>query len=51
VRAAYEIYTSYEHCHKCGLLTDCVIRWNNIRPESPKKTALCPNCAAKEQEE
>lgn len=45
----YKIYTSQEHCHRCGTFSDCVVRLNEIRPEETKKTALCASCALKEQ--
>lgn len=44
----YHIVHRVEHCHRCRHLDLCTVRLNEIGPRS-KKTALCPDCAPKEQ--
>lgn len=46
----YYVYEAVEHCHRCGTYGRCVVRYNRIRPTNVRKTSLCSECAAKEQD-
>lgn len=44
----YAIIESLEHCHRCKKLAKVKVRWNFIKFNQSKKTALCHDCAIKE---
>ena len=48
MKGTYLIAESLEHCHRCKKLSKVKVRWNFIKFNQSKKTALCHECVTKE---